>query len=275
MTHKLYQIDTTNATLSNPTFFSGVNNLEGLNDSILVTTESLNLNLINLKTNTVSTIGTVPQSASGDITWHNDNLFMSSGSQIIKIQINNTNNTLQQVSVINLQSSAFGFLGLASFGTANSNSTLVGFIGRDAYSICLKDGTVNLLCQSIIPNSPNGMPDGISGAASRRLPTSLAPLSYCNLPTGINNGFQKQRAEIYPNPVNKSGILSIKNLPENSSPLEIKIFNLQGKEIIAKTEIPNSTQLQLNLRDYSLTAGIYFLEITSSNQRSYSKIIVE
>ena len=81
------------------------------------------------------------------------------------------------------------------------------------------------------------------------------------------NGFNKLNIEnscrkIYPNPS-----LNYFNIDCNLNPEKINVYDLSGKLILELNG--NTSQINHNLEE-----GIYFLEIVSSNGKSYQKLLV-
>lgn len=80
---------------------------------------------------------------------------------------------------------------------------------------------------------------------------------------------------IYPNPA-KGSINVQLNIP-TSNPVEIKLFNLQGK--LVDVLFPKTQLSGLLIRNFQLNnlrgAGIYFVQVTSGDNSTYRKIVIE
>ena len=86
---------------------------------------------------------------------------------------------------------------------------------------------------------------------------------YAYAPTGIGDVSAKEYLSVYPNPA--SDFIHIET--ENKV-IEASIYNLAGQKVISSF---NETKIDVS----SLTGGLYFLEVETSNSRGVEKLIVE
>lgn len=79
---------------------------------------------------------------------------------------------------------------------------------------------------------------------------------------------------IYPSPAKEN--ITVQLNTSTSTPVEIKLFNLQGK--LVDVLLPKSNFSGLLLRTFSLNkatgAGIYFVQITTGDNSAYQKIVI-
>lgn len=75
---------------------------------------------------------------------------------------------------------------------------------------------------------------------------------------------------IYPNPVND--LLHL-NLYEETSDLDVKIYNLQGQLVFEKLYLSPIQQVQISIQHQA--SGLYFIEINSDTHTQFSKFIKE
>src|SRR5262249_20796009 len=145
----LYHIDTANAnaTLVGNTGIGGVS-LVALNDTTLLIEGNSILYGINVNTASSYYIDTIGYSASGDLTWYDDDLFMvTSGVQIIKIVLNNTYSSI--VSVTPIGSAVPTCEGAVTASFIGNYNSIVGFNGSNLIKICQLDGSYQMLCPSL------------------------------------------------------------------------------------------------------------------------------
>jgi len=155
----IYKIDRSNAvsTLIGYTGLNYINSLVSLNDATLLTVDREN-NLYSISIYDASThlLGNIGYGSSGDLTWYDNDLFMTSDSLLIKIVFNNNFTEILSSSPVNkgvlLIPPDYGFYGAVTAPFKNSSNLLIGFSGRDAYKICQIDGTFQLLCSGIVPD---------------------------------------------------------------------------------------------------------------------------
>jgi hypothetical protein len=81
----------------------------------------------------------------------------------------------------------------------------------------------------------------------------------------VKNNFESNDFQILPNPSN--GVFYL----DSKSDAEVLIYDLTGKIIFSQAATKGKTQLEINQHP----SGIYFVEINSSNKKSYIKLIKE
>lgn len=250
----LYQIDTANAdtTLIGFTGLQGVS-LVDLNDSILLI--EYEQDLYGIKNTDASSylIGNIGYTASGDLSWYDNDLFMTAGGLLIKIILNETNTSIISSSPVNnINYPTIGGEGLvtASFGSINN---LVTFSGVNAYQVCHLDGSYQTLCPTIV------YPNGIPGAASIRMAIQNPE------PTSCVVSIQEQsihylRLQILPNPFSKQTTLQTDKVLANAT---LKLYNSLGQQVRQVNNISGQT---VTLHRDNLTSGLYYLQLTQDNQ---------
>lgn len=85
------------------------------------------------------------------------------------------------------------------------------------------------------------------------------------------NEKEKNRFDIYPNPVLKNGILTIETKGVTQGNKNISFYNLNG-QLMHQTQI-NSTEKHIQIPE--LAKGIYYLEIITKHEKSIQKIIIQ
>ena len=100
-------------------------------------------------------------------------------------------------------------------------------------------------------------------SSSRTLPQTIGILkaSATNIEESVSSDFQ-----VYPNPANAHLTLLLSN---NSSKMEIEIYNLLGEKQISL----QVTEQQTTIDIANLAAGVYMIELRSENKISRQKFI--
>lgn len=247
----LFKIDTSYAasTLIGFTGLQGVS-LVSLNDTTLLEEYEKNLYSINIRNASSHLLGSIGYQASGDLTWYDNNLFMTAGSLLIKIVFNKTFTQILSSSPVNIGGVLIPTCeGAVTTSFKNSSNTLIGFLGRDVYKICQIDGTSQLLCSGIVP-------DGIPGGACITLPPQNPPPTTC-----FASKIQQQLLiRVIPNPSLSQTVIKT-NQELNDATL--KVFNAIGQKVI---ELNHLTGQTIKLSMTNLASGVYFLQLTDVNQ---------
>jgi hypothetical protein len=255
---ELFEIDpvTASTTLVGPTGTNAVS-LVGLNDSILLAENDLKLYAINTITANSSYIDTIGYQASGDLTWYDEDLYMTTAPYIIKMTLNNAYTDI--LSVVPIGSDVPTCEGAFTASFDGDYNSIIGFNGGDLIKICQIDGSHSMLC----PNLNFG---GTPGAASIRLATQIPQPVNCST-ANIDGLVSDDSFLLFPNPVKHD--LNIQ-LQENNN-FDFVIYNTVGQVIKAgQLEKNRST---INVSD--LTNGIYILEFSSSVSRRQQYFVVE
>ncbi|MBL7891751.1 MAG: gliding motility-associated C-terminal domain-containing protein [Bacteroidia bacterium] len=173
---ELYHIDTTNA---NATSIGntgvGAVSLVGLNDTTLLAEYGDKLYGINTIHATSYYIDTIGYQAAGDLTWYDNDLYMTTGGQLIKMVLNSTYTAILSVDSINSLSNQIPTCeGAATASFVCGYNSIIGFNADNVYKICQIDGTFQMLCPSIVMG-------GIPGGASIRLPVQIPQPTTCLL----------------------------------------------------------------------------------------------
>jgi hypothetical protein len=168
--NKIYQISTSNGSLTyiDTTYVWG-NNLVALDDSLLLTESNSKLYSININNGHTKLIGDIGIWADGDITWYNDELYMT--TPVVRIDLNANHTAVINVTPV---SSGVPMCWASTTDLFNINQNyIVGFNETDVYQICPIDGSYQMLCPSLILHPLD--------AASVRLPAQNPPPLSCNL----------------------------------------------------------------------------------------------
>lgn len=260
----LYEINTSDAsaTLVGDIGISGVS-LEALDNSTLLIEANQNLYGINTSDASNYLIGNIGYSATGDLTWYDNNLFMASGDWLIKIQLNETNtNVLNSGPINDINNAIPSCEGLATVSVTGGINSIVGFFSNNVYKICHIDGSSELICPEITI-------DGIPGAASIRLPIQQPEPTSCLETTVLEVYSGKQFIRTWPNPTSSNATLHLDNSLNNATAI---IYNVIGEKVQEHIGI-NGTNVQLPFGH--LSSGIYFIQIFIENQLIGSdKIII-
>ena len=249
---QLYQIDTStaNVTLIGSSPYIGVS-MVALNDSIMLV--ELGTKLYGVKNTDASSyyIDSIGYGACGDLTWYDNDLYMTTCNRLIKIVLNGTNTAILSSTPVNLISNPIpGCEGVATASFVGDYNSIIGFSSQDAYKICQIDGTYQLLCPTIVPN-------GIPGGASIRLAVQSPLPTACSQTSVIESISNNSQIKISPNPFSSST-----NLTLNFTNTIVTIYNIHGQQV--KQIKINSKQTVLT-RD-NLPSGLYFLRATKDNK---------
>lgn len=109
----------------------------------------------------------------------------------------------------------------------------------------------------------------ITNAANGWLPNQTINLTATTL---SNQVLEINGLSLYPNP--NFGSLNLRLNPKTQSPIQVLVFDLQGRTILQKT-FENKTSIfneSLNLR--SIANGIYLIKITEGNYSSTKRIVI-
>jgi hypothetical protein len=94
----------------------------------------------------------------------------------------------------------------------------------------------------------------------------------CHLSLSENESFSS--VSLYPNPVEES--FTIELFASNPSELALKICAMNGSENATMSGIPlvyGSNKVLVDLADYNLPAGVYFVTLVSNQETSQLKFI--
>ncbi len=268
----LYQIDTVTGAsifIGNIGLTSSASSLVSLNDSILLTESGRKLFGINISNPTAFYIDTIGFHASGDLTWYDNDLYMTTPGQLIKITLNYSNTAILDIEAINSLSDpipdCFGAVTASFAGYYNS---IIGFPGTDAIKICQLDGTYNTICSSLVP-------DMIYGGASLRLPVQKPPPTNCSSSTSVANVIPDNTGiEVAPNPVSRSEQVHLKINDQILRPYTIKIISVQGQIVFSKTEHSYTNEFDLDLNKLNLINGLYFVEVRNISIQFHTRLLI-
>jgi hypothetical protein len=251
----LYRIDTAtaNATLIGFTNVQAVT-LVGLNDSVLLA-ESQSI-LYGINTNNASSyyIDTIGYSASGDLTWYDNDLYML--TPLVKIVLNNTNTGI--LSVTSISQTIPTCEGAATSTFAGDFNAIIGFNGGDAIKICQVDGSYTPLCPAL---NPGGTP----GAASIRLPAQ-SPLPVSCSVESVQEQTKENPFYIFPNPANSSIKISTS---ANAGNFSYAIYNSFGQLIKSGT-----AELFSEIQTEHFSNGVYSIELKTGDKLYRQNFII-
>jgi hypothetical protein len=260
---KLYKIDSTNA---NVTLIGNVginpNSLVALNDSILL--GEFGNKLYKIKTSAAQTysIGTIGYSGIGDLTWYDNDLYLTAPGQLIKITLNSTNTAILSVTPVNNSSNPIpNCEGVANVSFSGYSNSIIGFSSdRNVYKICHIDGSYDTLCPLIFPL-------GMTGAATMRLATQVPIPTSCSLATSIENFFANNSFSLFPNPATNQ-----LNLRTNFNQfVDFNIYDAHGHLVKTGVAITNNKTIDTN----ELPNGIYSIVLITDYKMARKSFIVE
>ncbi|SFC67767.1 zinc-dependent metalloproteinase lipoprotein, BF0631 family [Flexibacter flexilis DSM 6793] len=76
---------------------------------------------------------------------------------------------------------------------------------------------------------------------------------------------------LYPNPVTNSNVI-VAAVTDNA---DVTVFNAIGQKILQKTFTPTADKITINLPEYQLAEGCYFLKVVQPSQTKTFKVIVQ
>ena len=94
--------------------------------------------------------------------------------------------------------------------------------------------------------------------------------SITTIVTDLDETIPSPSFRIYPNP--GDGNFSIDGLADNLNHIEVKVFDLAGKEVENKTIAKSGSEFKLNLS--RIQGGVYFIMIQMGETREYKKVVV-
>jgi hypothetical protein len=263
----LYEIDTltANATLVGPTIQLGIQvgpALVGFNDSTILAEAQAYLYSINTNTGSFDTVGFIGHQASGDLAWYDNNLYMSSGTDLIRISVNINPLSISNVEVVNspnnpIPNHCFGMVNISIPGEMNQLLCLTLY---DLYKICPLDASWEWFCSSQVP-------DAIHGAASKRIPVQSPLPTGCGNITDIENQMLESSVLIRPNPFNEQATISVQG---NCGNCNLKFFDTQGRlvreqnldrneSVFHKQDLPSGIYIGHLFRDEKLIRSFKLL----------------
>lgn len=252
----LYEINTSNANsaLVGYTSVDAVS-LVDLNDTIVLA-ES-NQNLYGIKTTDASSflIGNIGYSATGDLTWYDNELYMASAGLLIKIVFNETfTEIISSAPVNNISDPIPSCEGLATISFSESHNSIIGFSGWEIYEICHVDGSYQVICEEIT------LPNGIPGAASIRLPVQIPQPELCQVLSIKDYPVRNKIFQIYPNPFSSQAVLQLNSSLNNAT---FTMINCCGKKV---KEINNISGQTITLNSDDMANGMYIILLKQNGQ---------
>lgn len=267
----IYIIDTVtgNFTLLGNTGIDAIS-LVAFNDSTLLVESDLKL--YGIRTNDASSfyIDTIGYWALGDLTWYDNDLYLTTSFRLIKIELNASGTDIISVTEVNsISMPTINSEGAATSGFVGDYNSIIGFSGRTASKICQLDGTFQILCDSLTL-------DNIAGGASIRLPSQVPEPITCHLETAVTDFYSKNDVlEVYPNPVAKYGRIQIKLNDKCGFPLRVDIMSIEGSILLSRTEKSSTGTIEIDLNKQDLTSGLFVISVRSPSQQQHSIIMIE
>lgn len=246
----LYKIDTTNAntTMIGTTGTQAVS-LVALNNTILLAEYGQNLYGINTINATSYLIGHLGYTASGDLTWYDNDLYMTASNLLIKIVSNSSFSSISSVTKVNSDGNNIPTCeGAVTAPFIGFDNSIIGFSGGNAYKICQIDGSSQLLCASIVPA-------GIPGAATLTLPTQNPKPQSC---FGSTPQTQNPPIRIIQN-TNQIIIVTNPGLDDAT----LIVFNMLGQKV---RQLTNITSTSVTVNHENLASGVYVFRIIQRNR---------
>jgi Secretion system C-terminal sorting domain len=254
----LYQINTQTAqvTFIGQTGLQAVS-LVGLNDSTLLAESELQLYKIDTRDASTYLVGTIGYNASGDLTWYDNDLYMT--TPLVRIELDSNYSSILRVTAID--SALPTCEGAATARFDNDLNAIVGFNGPDLLKICRTDGTYTVLC-------PNLNTNGTPGAAALRLPNQSPIPDACSLSTAVSNHIQRTtEVAVFPNPTEVTFTIQT----ESSTGFQYTLFNAAGQIVV----YGHAEGASHTIATHTLTPGIYTLKCTIRGQPVWEKIVVQ
>jgi hypothetical protein len=154
----LYQVDTTDATttLIGPSPDAGVS-LVALNDTSLLSEGSSSLYAISTLDGSSTWIGNIGYTAFGDLTWYFGDLYMSTGTQLIRIDLADDYASILSVTPVGtVDPNMPACMGLVTAMVGDFISSIVGFHFPDLVCFSPVDGSYQVICQPSLPYDAPG-----------------------------------------------------------------------------------------------------------------------
>lgn len=86
---------------------------------------------------------------------------------------------------------------------------------------------------------------------------------------GIDESSLLSNIELFPNPVSVNSFLQLKSLPKGE--FDVSVLDIEGR-VLRSHRITEETELSIPL--HSLSAGIYFLQISNQSESLYKQIVI-
>ena len=267
----LYKVDTTtaNAILIGSSRIHGLS-LVALNDSTLLTESGLNLYGIRTSDGSSYYIDTIGYFAAGDLTWYDNDLYLTASFTLVKMTLNSAHTDIISVTALNdVSHPTITAIGATTAAFSGMDNSIIGYSGKQAYKMCQLDGSFSLLFDF-------NLPDNIAGAASIRLPPQFPEPTTCNLQTAIEYPIDSTKdIRIYPNPVRADGHIFIYHDNFLAYPLTVSIFSLEGKMLYDKMEYSATSYLDIDLTQLPLRNGLFIVELSNNVFRSWSMLSIQ
>lgn len=262
----LYEIDTqtgevTQIGVPGQTYITGNSMVAMDNSSILsisLTGQLQKFDLNSLITTSLGLTGFLPQ---GDVVWYDDALyFTASGGLLIQITLNNTLTAISGVTQLNSDSNPLPDIqGMITASLSGEPNRLIGFSLNNTYKICHLDGSFEELCTHGLGK--------VIGADATRLTVQTEPITVCSQ---LNTSEIEESWLTFRNPINHSEPLTISISPNREFPVEIVIFDIQGKEFIKQKCY--SENFEMNIEN--LSSGLYFIKVCSQKTIDTYKLFI-
>jgi len=248
----IYRIDTTDASTSyiGQSTAPGVS-LVALDNSTLLAEHSLHLYAISTTDATTTLVGNIGYGASGDLTWYDGDLYMSSGGHLIRITSDDNFNSITSVAPVSaFNPNWLSCEGLATAMITDELSSIVGFRYPDLLCYSPIDGSYQTICQPPLPG-------GVPGAAS--IPPVGPPINGCGeVGIGLSELNENTHLQLWV----ASGLLNV-SLPSGAIAKGATLRDLSGR-IIQHIAMNGSSIPSIDLTN--LPYGPYTVEVVSNRE---------
>lgn len=135
-----------------------------------------------------------------------------------------------------------------------------------AYVIELSNNNANCIEQTTDPSRGGHQYDNYWQRTSSAASFLADYIVECKVESSIDESYDTQKANIYPNPV-VSGKITI-----NNTIGRVVLTNSYGQILMEKAS--NGDNMKIDIREYNLTSGVYFITIINEKYTEFHKFIV-
>lgn len=232
--------------------------LVSLNDSILLT-DTDSLHAIKINDTIEYNMGYIGFSASGDLAWHDGNLYISADN-LARINLNQSKSNIFNVEIFKTINTGATF-GLISANVNKGGVKELSLIGFDC------GGGISKLCSQSNMICPNLITECFYGAASIPFKFESSSVDICSISSSLSE--LENEIEIYPNFIPQKATIKLNQPISNYN---FKLYNQIGK-IVREFNLIHSNELDFYRNE--LPIGIYFLQINSENDKFFRTIKLE
>ena len=172
---------------------------------------------------------------------------------------------------------------LSSTGKTSSSASLswlgatdnVAVTGYDVYNGTIKvnttaiTGTTYTVSDLTASTTYNFTVKALDSAGNTSVASNIVSVTTLEI-TGINSANDESSVSVFPNPSN--GITSLKIENEEQGLHTIGIYNITGKKMYTTSAFKNGDLLEVVVNLSDLPSGMYYIETTNVNSRSFRKV---